>query len=127
MNYQEINKRLSNRKNWTEELVYVHRTRLLLGFLVGFFIGLFISTLIFWHKSGVAERYIKNVNENCIVVRKIDPIGDLQRFFNKQNNEQYDCGEPDSIPGPKFREVAKKWVCNQYYEKSVARMPKENE
>ena len=74
-----------------------------------------------------AERYIQNVNENCIVIRKIDPIGDLQRFFNKQDNEQYDCGEPDSIPGPKFREVAKKWVCNQYYEKSVARMPKENE
>jgi len=78
-------------------------------------------------KLCTAERYIKNVNENCIVVCKIDPVGDLQRFFNAQKNERYDCGPVDSIPGPKFREVTSNWVCDQYAELSVARMPKEGE
>lgn len=78
-----------------------------------------------WHKLDVAERYIKNINENCIMVRKIDPIGDLQRFFNKQKNKRYACGEPDSIPGSKFRQATSNWRFDQTCYELVARMPKE--
>lgn len=39
MNYWECNKKLSNAKNWTYELRYVHRTRLVLGFIIGFVVA----------------------------------------------------------------------------------------
>lgn len=76
-------------------------------------------------KLATAERYIKQTNKNCIVVRKIDPIGDLQRFFNKQDNKRYACGPEDSVPGPIFRQAAENWRFDQTCDELVARMPKE--
>ena len=48
-----------------------------------------------------------------ITVSLKDPIGDLQRFFNGQG-DRYSCGEPDSVPGPLFRQASKNWICDQY-------------
>ena len=42
MSYNEINKKLQDRKNWTPELIYVHRTRLILGFIIGLIVGLLV-------------------------------------------------------------------------------------
>ncbi len=42
MNYLEINKKLQDSKNWTNELLYVHRTRLILGIAIGFVICLLL-------------------------------------------------------------------------------------
>lgn len=39
MKYMEISEKLSKRENWTDELNYVHKTRLVLGFIIGFIIG----------------------------------------------------------------------------------------
>lgn len=44
MTYLEINKKLQDKKNWSPELLYVHITRLLLGFILGVFVGILIGT-----------------------------------------------------------------------------------
>ncbi len=34
-----VNERLSDKKNWTPDLVYVHATRLLIGIVMGFLLA----------------------------------------------------------------------------------------
>lgn len=46
MNYWEINKKLSNPRNWNKELLYVHKTRLILGFILGLSVGAFLTLII---------------------------------------------------------------------------------
>ncbi len=45
MNRIEITHKLSKKENWTEELIYVHRTRLLLGVILGIIVGFFTRGL----------------------------------------------------------------------------------
>jgi len=53
MKFIEVNKKLSKRKNWTDELIYVHRTRLIFGFLLGLIIGSLSTILMFLLLAGV--------------------------------------------------------------------------
>ena len=50
MNIWEIIIKLHKRENWTDELIYVHRTRivfgLIAGFLLGFPSGLFLAAIL---------------------------------------------------------------------------------
>jgi len=39
MTFWECAKKLGKRENWTDELTYVHKTRLIIGFILGFVIG----------------------------------------------------------------------------------------
>ncbi len=36
---------LTKKENWTKELIYVHRTRLTLGFILGIIMGVLLSAL----------------------------------------------------------------------------------
>jgi len=35
MNFWECNEKLKKAENWTDELIYVHRTRLVMGVILG--------------------------------------------------------------------------------------------
>ena len=41
--YEKIRVKLCNRRNWTPELLYVHKTRLLIGFVAGLVLGFIIG------------------------------------------------------------------------------------
>ena len=43
MNREEIITHLSKKENWTEILEYVHRTRLILGFVLGILTGFILG------------------------------------------------------------------------------------
>lgn len=43
--FQEIAEKLSCRKNWTSELIYVHRTRLVFGLAIGLILGFVAGSL----------------------------------------------------------------------------------
>jgi len=43
--FWEYADRLSKPENWTNELKYVHQTRLILGFILGFIAGLLYGTI----------------------------------------------------------------------------------
>jgi hypothetical protein len=45
MNKIEISKKLSKKENWTEELTYVHRSRMILGLFFGLILGFIIRGL----------------------------------------------------------------------------------
>ena len=47
MNYRKHAEKLSKRENWTDELIYVHRTRILIGVVLGLIYGLLFGWLIF--------------------------------------------------------------------------------
>ena len=42
MDFWQINDKLCDPKNWTDELRYVHRTRLGVGIVIGLIIGLLL-------------------------------------------------------------------------------------
>lgn len=46
----EISEFLSKKENWTKELIYVHKTRLLLGFFLGTAIGFCATSIYFLTK-----------------------------------------------------------------------------
>ena len=46
MDYQKIVEELSHRDNWTDKLIWVHVTRLLIGFFLGFLLGLSVGLMI---------------------------------------------------------------------------------
>jgi len=45
MRWYEIAKNLSHKENWTEQLIYVHKTRLILGFILGIILGYCLGLL----------------------------------------------------------------------------------
>jgi len=47
MKISEISKKLCHKENWTEELAYVHVSRLIVGFILGFIFGI----VLYWSLS----------------------------------------------------------------------------
>ena len=39
---------LSKKENWTPQLTYIHRSRLLIGLILGFILGIDFSCLVFY-------------------------------------------------------------------------------
>lgn len=46
MSFWGINRKLCNLKNWTDELRYVHETRLIGGFVIGLMVGFCLAWLV---------------------------------------------------------------------------------
>ncbi|GAH94816.1 unnamed protein product [marine sediment metagenome] len=76
---------------------------IIIGLLFTVLVGLAIDDLSKSRALDVANCDLKNIQENCIIVRKGHIVEDIQTYLNSQQLARYYCGEVDGVPGHLFR------------------------